>query len=115
MNGSASPVTHEWVLAHLGAWAMGILSEQDQASFDAHLEGCESCRQTAGRTSRRAATISGSHIPSTLLAQWNERAPLLTGRLREMVQQHLETCTDCRRELETLGFDPDLIRDESRP
>jgi hypothetical protein len=47
---------------------------------------------------------AGEHLPAELIARWSKLEPVLQGREREMVMNHLARCDDCRQDLEVLGF-----------
>ncbi len=113
MSPPAGTVTHAWVHQRLGPWAAGVLNAQDQSAVDAHLHACAECRTLASHLGSEGP--DELHIPTSMLARWDRAAPLLTGELRTLVQRHLERCDDCRRELITLGFSPELIAQPQGP
>ncbi len=110
MSANRGP-THEWVRATLAAWAAGVLDPDAATRLEQHLDICEACRAQAAtaRNPEFSEDDGGEHIPSSLLAIWDRRAPHLDGLLRPLVARHIESCATCRAELVALGHDPTLL------
>lgn len=111
MSAPIEPVSHDWARARFKRWAAGMLDDEQREAMEAHLATCEACRAaTRSLVPTPSSSPNVEHLPSELIASWNRRAPRLSGELRRLTLSHLKHCADCRRELETLGHDPDLIR-----
>jgi len=104
-------VTHDWIRARYAAWLAGTLSDPDRRAFEDHIAQCVACRSEVDALLgyHELDTAEDAHLPTTLLASWEKRAPRLRGGMRLLVQQHLERCESCCRELESVGANPNLI------
>jgi hypothetical protein len=51
---------------------------------------------------------AAEHIPSELIARWDQTQTSLRGLARLLTRRHLESCIECRQDLEVLGFAPVL-------
>jgi len=101
---------HSWLRKRLAAYRSGVLSEQEEARFLRHLESCSECRGALAAFAEEAApieTIEG-HLPTGIVARWEEAHQLLRGLERRLVRQHLAECASCRQDLELIGFQPEL-------
>lgn len=101
---------HFWSLSRVLAYRVGLLEEQEERRFLAHLESCQECREALQSLSDGVTPrgTEGAHVSAGLIARWDRARSVLRGLERAMVGQHLEGCEDCRRDLEFLGFEPSL-------
>ena len=72
-----------------------------------HLERCPDCRATHASLRARGSVEEepGAHVPPALLLRWGRKESGLRGLERELVRRHVERCTECRTDLEALGYD----------
>lgn len=93
------------VLAH----ATGLLDPDAQATVLAHLEACAECRQLAESLADQPdVRADPAHIPSAIVADWPRASAALVGFERRMIQQHLDRCTECRADLEAMGYSAEM-------
>lgn len=98
---------HDWTQRTLPGYAACLLDDDEIARVDAHLAACEACRELATRMTTTEFPRTGRrHIPADLLARWDRLSPKLEGLERELVQQHLDDCDQCRECLRVLGYEP---------
>jgi hypothetical protein len=92
------------------AFAAGLLDEVEEARFRKHLTECAECeKQWRIRTEAQDPDVAdGGHIPSAVIARWDRAVKTLRGLERAMVRQHLQRCSQCRQDLEVLGFEPTI-------
>ena|GEM_PF-2088139 len=101
---------HSWFLERMDAFAAGLLDEVEEARFRTHLTDCPEC-ETQWRTRTEAQdpdVADGGHIPSAVIARWDRALKTLRGLERAMVRQHLKHCSQCRQDLQVLGFEPTM-------
>jgi hypothetical protein len=104
------PDPHHWFRIRLDAHALGLLDEHEDARFEEHARTCERCREAM----KLHAEGTGSpwahegHIPASIMARWDHARTHLRGLPRQLVRAHLESCTECRQDLEAVGFAPVL-------
>lgn len=55
----------------LSAWVDGILPEDERKTFEAHLQSCETCRQTATELSELKRKLQAMPVPSPKPGMWN--------------------------------------------
>lgn len=107
---------HGWWRARLAARRAGLLTESEEQRFDRHLAECDECRSSWEATIEKDAGAGTGHspgephIPPAMLARWETARAELRGLERAMVREHLETCAECRQDLEVLGFEATLER-----
>ncbi len=108
-----TPDPHLWVRARFDARALGLLDEADDARFAAHLAECDACAVLAEthRANLPPSPRPTPHLPTTLIATWAHVSAELRGLERRMVREHLESCAECRRDLELLGHASVLASD----
>ena len=100
---------HSWVRVRLDAHALGLLDEAEERSLLDHAAVCQSCGEALKVHSENAPRLAREgHIPAALLARWDRARHNLRGMARRMVREHLETCAECRQDLEAVGFRPEL-------
>ena len=101
---------HTWFGDRLVAFRAGLLEEAEEQRLRAHLSECEECRKTwDDYVDGEAAGEAGvRHIPSGMIARWDEASETLRGLERAMARQHLEQCNQCKQDLEIMGFEPVL-------
>ena len=63
-----TPMTHDEVLAELGAYTLDSLTPDERAAIDAHLQSCASCREELRAMSVAAAGM-GTSVPLRPLAR----------------------------------------------
>lgn len=98
---------HAWTQRTLPGYAACLLDDDEIARIDAHLAACAECRELATRMTATEFPRAGRrHIPADLLARWDRLSPKLAGLERELVQQHLDGCDECRECLRVLGHEP---------
>lgn len=102
---------HDWFRDHMNpAWA-GLLTGDDEQRFEEHRRSCASCRRDwdefTGSEENGAASLI-DHIPADLLAEWDRSRSSLRGLERSLVRRHLAQCSECREDLQRLGFRPEL-------
>lgn len=107
---------HGWWRARLTARRAGLLTESEEQRFDRHLAECDQCRSNwEAAIERDAGADTGPspgepHIPPPMLARWETARAELRGLERAMVREHLESCAECRQDLEVLGLEATLER-----
>src|SRR5262252_7834057 len=99
---------HHWVRHRLAAWRASVLDDAEAARVDAHLATCAECRAIADAYATLPAGEAGTHVPASLIAGWPRAQQTLRGLERALVRRHLERCSECRQDLEALGFEPRL-------
>src|SRR5499427_4268098 len=99
---------HHWVRHRLAAWRASVLDDAEAARVDAHLATCAECRAIADAYATLPAGEAGTHVPASLIAGWPRAQQTLRGLERTLVRRHLERCSECRQDLEALGFEPRL-------
>lgn len=109
---SDSPIDereHIWFRERLDAYALGLLDEAEEHRFLAHAGSCATCGDALRAYQENVARIAREgHIPARLLARWDRARGRLRGMARRMVREHLESCPECRQDLEAIGFRPEL-------
>jgi hypothetical protein len=102
---------HRRFASQLWLRLFGLLEEGEEQSLEAHAAACPPCaaRMNAFRELRPGEPPDG-HIPAQFLARWDREAPALEGMARELVRRHVESCSECRADLEMVGMDPSLIQ-----
>jgi GAF domain-containing protein len=68
----------------------------------------EAADQAMGPEAERKAFATGAHIPTDVLVKWEIATRTLRGVERALVREHLESCEECRQDLELLGVRPEL-------
>lgn len=103
----SSPDSHTLFQTQLGLRDAGLLTEEEEASLAEHLGGCESCRETieADSEAGESGEARGEHIPSAMLARWDQVRASAQGLERELLSRHLASCESCREELELVGHE----------
>lgn len=100
---------HDWFRARLDRHAMGMLDEAEERRFQSHAAACADCGEVLKISRENLARIAREgHIPARLLARWDRASSRLRGVARRMVREHLESCAECRQDLESVGFRPEL-------
>lgn len=101
---------HSWFRRQFVAFRAGLLEEAQEERFQTHLSKCDECRKAwdAYLEGEYRDETRVRHIPSAMVARWGIAGATLRGLERAMVRQHLEHCSQCRQDLEVLGFDPVL-------
>jgi hypothetical protein len=100
---------HDWFRRRLDEHALGMLDDADERSFLAHVAACAACGDELKAYHENVARIvREGHIPARLLARWDRARGRLRGMARRMVREHLESCAECRQDLEAVGFRPEL-------
>lgn len=98
-----------WFRKRILAWRTGFLVDTaEEERFLIMLTTDPECRQQAEmfRDQRSDEARADGHIPSSIVARWNEARVSLKGLERVLVARHLRDCSDCREELSLLGFEP---------
>jgi hypothetical protein len=90
--------------------AFDLLDEQEAARFEEHARTCERCREAMKLHAEgsRFPWAHEGHIPVSIMARWDHARSHLRGLPRQLVRTHLESCTECRQDLEAVGFAPVL-------
>ncbi len=93
---------HSWFVARLFERHIGVLEDSDEGRLQEHLVQCGKCHElwqsfvmfdTAGRE-------DDVHIPDSILSDWATRRKTLRGKLRDLVDQHLGHCPECREHVD---------------
>ena len=85
----------------------GLLSDDEELQLRAHLDTCAECAALAS-SDADAGAEPGKHLPASLLAEWPRARAALRGLERALVRRHLGRCSECRQDLELLGYAPEL-------
>ena len=90
--------------------AFGLLDEHEAARFEEHARTCERCREAMKLHAEGIGFpwAHEGHIPASIMARWDHARSHLRGLPRQLVRTHLESCTECRQDLEAVGFAPVL-------
>jgi len=101
---------HVWVRQRIVGYELSLLSRGEYERCRTHFAECAACRKALEefRQAGPSAVLSDGHVPSALIARWDRVNAELGGLERQMIRRHLETCSQCRQDLEQLGFSPEL-------
>lgn len=98
----------DWFRARLVAQRAGLLDEDAAQRFRALLESSAECRDLYQSYGEEAPEDLEGHVPAAVLARWPSARAELRGLERTLVGRHLESCEECRQDLQALGFEPVL-------
>lgn len=100
---------HAWFRARLDARALDLLDEDEARRIDEHASTCAACEAIMkAYAENRPISRPDGHIPARIIARWDRARGRLRGLPRQLVREHLESCAECRQDLEALGFPPVL-------
>jgi hypothetical protein len=105
-----SPDPHHWFRIRLDAHALDLLDEHEAVWFEEHARTCERCREAMKLHAENTGFpwAHEGHIPAGIMARWDRAKSHLRGLPRQLVRVHLESCAECRQDLEAVGFAPVL-------
>lgn len=103
---------HSWFQKRLLPLALGLLTPEEETEVTAHVSGCESCARSLQDLNAQlpAATDEDEaiHVDPEVLALWPASLDQMSALERTMVRQHLDTCGQCREDLQSIGQEADL-------
>lgn len=109
MASTASSNEHGWFQSHLLAYRCGLMDEASEVRFRKLMVESDACRRTWEEYVQSGETqVTAHHIPEAMIARWPTARQTLAGLERRMVGRHLESCSECRQDLEVLGYEPVL-------
>jgi putative zinc finger protein len=89
----------------LSAHLAGVLPPEETAWMETHAGECADCRSLLGRGQAVFERLgaSGVHIPARMLSSFLLEPNDLTPLERELVGRHLESCAECRQDMEEMA------------
>ncbi len=102
------PQQHDRFRKRFVAYLTGLLDDEEENLFRAHIDDCPDCREswdTLASRSESREKIAG-HIPASLLWRWPTIVSSIRGLEQSLIRNHLEECAECRQDLELLGHQP---------
>ena len=85
------------------------LNEEDRGSVEQHLAGCRTCRihlRTMALVAGKPETVLTDrdirHFSPTLLSRYYADVGSLDEKLVKRIEEHLESCDECRQDLDFL-------------